>query len=242
MKRFVTEDSFWQLFPDAAIGAIVARGMRSAEEVGEQGRAELASLLEGANRLAERHITSDTISENEPVRAWREAYRRFKTKKGARCSIENLLKRVIKGRPVGPITPSVDVYNAVSLKYALPVGGEDIDSFAGDLRLTVTQGGDAFVPLGEDGAEDPTLPGELCYLDDEGAVCRCWNWRDGVRTALTDDSVNAFLIIECVEPGRVEDCRAALDELAELVEGYLGATIAVKRLVTAADREVVIED
>lgn len=173
MKRFVTEDSFWQLFPDAAIGVVVARGMRSADEVGEQGRAELASLLEGANRLAERHITSDTISENEPVRAWREAYRRFKTKKGARCSIENLLKRVIKGRPVGPITPSVDVYNAVSLKYALPVGGEDIDSFAGDLRLTVTQGGDAFVPLGEDGAEDPTLPGELCYLDDEGAVCRC---------------------------------------------------------------------
>ena len=212
--------------------------------MGEQGRAELASLLEGANRLAERRITSDTISENEPVRAWREAYRRFKTKKGARCSIENLLEAGDRRRaPVGPITPSVDVYDlAVSLKYALPVGGEDIDSFAGDLRLTVTQGGDAFVPLGEDGAEDPTLPGELCYLDDEGAVCRCWNWRDGVRTALTDDSVNAFLIIECVEPGRVEDCRAALDELAELVERYLGATIAVKRLVTAADREVVIEE
>ena len=36
--------------------------------------------------------------------------------------------------------------------------------------------------------------------------------------------------------------RYGLDELAELVERYLGATIAVKRLVTAADREVVIED
>ncbi|MBM6778687.1 B3/4 domain-containing protein [Collinsella tanakaei] len=240
MKRFVTEDSFWQLFPSAAIGIVVAEGMKPALEVDEAQKAELEALLDRANVLAERHLTSDTISENEPVKAWREAYRAFKTKKGARCSIENLLKRVLKGKPVGPITPSVDIYNAISLKYALPVGGEDIDAFVGDLRLTVTEGGDAFLPLGEDEAEDPTLPGELCYLDDAGAVCRCWNWRDGQRTALTDDSRNAFLIIECVEPARVDDCRAAIDELAELVERYLGATIAVKDVITSDHREVVI--
>ena len=225
MKRFVTEDSFWQLFPSAAIGIVVAEGMKPALEVDEAQKAELEALLDRANVLAERHLTSDTISENEPVKAWREAYRAFKTKKGARCSIENLLKRVLKGKPVGPITPSVDIYNAISLKYALPVGGEDID---------------AFLPLGEDETEDPTLPGELCYLDDAGAVCRCWNWRDGQRTALTDDSRNAFLIIECVEPARVDDCRAAIDELAELVERYLGATIAVKDVITSEHREVVI--
>ena len=73
-----------------------------------------------------------------------------------------------------------------------------------------------------------------------GAVCRCWNWRDGQRTALTDDSRNAFLIIECVEPARVDDCRAAIDELAELAERYLGATIAVKDVITSEHREVVI--
>lgn len=242
VKKFVTEDSFWELFPESVIGIVVAEGMKGASEVSEADRAELERLLDRANVLAERHLASDTISENAPVKAWREAYRAFKTKKGARCSIENLLKRVLKGRPVGPITPSVDIYNAISLKYALPVGGEDIDAFAGDLRLGITEGGDAFLPLGEDEHDDPTLPGELCYRDDEGAVCRCWNWRDGVRTALADDSRNAFLIIECVEPGRTDDCRAAIDELAELVERYLGAHIKVKELVTAENREVVIAD
>ena len=64
--------------------------------------------------------------------------------------------------------------------------------------------------------------------------------RDGVRTALTDDSKNAFLIIECVEPERVEDCQAAIDELAELVERYLGATIKTKELITSEHREAVI--
>ncbi len=242
MKRFVTEDSFWELFPNAVIGIAVAEGMKSASEVSDADRAEIERLLERANIEAERHLSSDVISENAPVRAWREAYRAFKTKKGARCSIENLLKRVLKGKPVGPITPSVDIYNAVSLTYALPVGGEDVDAFEGDLRLGVTAGGDAFLPLGEDAHDDPTLPGELCYRDDAGAVCRCWNWRDGVRTALTDESSNAFLIIECVEPDRADACRAAIDELAALIERYLGATIRVKAIVDSANREVVIGD
>lgn len=241
MKRFVTEDSFWELFPGASFGVVVAQGMKPAAEVDDEALAAIRALLARANTRAGRHLESPTLSENPAVRVWRQAYQQFKTKRGARCSIENLLKRVLKGNPVGSISPSVDIYNAVSLTYALPLGGEDIDAFEGDLRLTITQGGDAFLPLGEGAEDDPTLPGELAYLDDAGAVCRCWNWRDGVRTALTDDTRNAFLIVECVDPDRLEDCRAATDELASLVEQHLGATIAVKDLVTNGHREVVIE-
>ena len=241
MKKFITEDSFWELFPGASLGVVVAHGMKPASEVSPESIAEIQALLARANTLAERYLESPTLSENAPVRVWRQAYQQFKTKRGARCSIENLLKRVLKGNPVGTISPSVDIYNAMSLKYALPFGGEDIDAFEGDLRLTVTQGGDAFLPLGEGAENDPTLPGELAYLDDAGAVCRCWNWRDGVRTARTDDTRNAFLIVECVDPDRVEDCRAATDELAELIEAHLGATIAVKDLITTDHREVAIE-
>lgn len=61
------------------------------------------------------------------------------------------------------------------------------------------------------------------------------------RRTLTDNTRNAFLIVECVNPERVDDCRAATEELAGLVEAHLGATIAVKELVTADHREVVIE-
>ena len=231
MKKFVTEDSFWQLFPGASLGVIVARGMKPANEISPEDAQAIEQLLSRANALAEKHLESSTLSENAPVRAWRQAYQQFKTKRGARCSIENLLKRVLKGKPVGHITPAVDIYNTVSLSYALPVGGEDLHAIEGDLRLKVTDGGDAFLPLGEE-ADDPTLPGELAYIDDAGAVCRCWNWRDGVRTALSDDSADAFLAIECVEPERMGDCQAAIDRLAELLERYLGATVVVKTLVT----------
>ena len=241
MQKFIAEESFWKLFPEAAIGVIVARGMKPADEVPAEDAAAIATLLREANAQADRHLTSNTISQNEVVRVWRDAYQQFKTKKGARCSIENLLKRVLKGNPVGSITPAVDIYNAVSLKYALPVGGEDIDTFEGDLRLGITEGGDAFRALGED-EDDPTLPDELCYRDDAGAVCRCWNWRDGQRTALTDDSENAFLIIECVDPSRIDDLRAALDEFSQLIERYLGASIEARAIVDRSNPEVVIVD
>ena len=241
MKRFVVEDSFWELFPQAVIGIAVAEGMKPAASVPADDAAEIERLLDRANVQAERFITSDVISENEPVRAWREAYRAFKTKKGARCSIENLLKRVLKGNPVGSITPSVDIYNTVSLTHALPVGGEDIDAMAGDIRLGITEGGDAFRPLGEE-EDAPTLEGELCYRDDAGAICRCWNWRDGERTALTDDSKKAFLIIESVDPARADDLAAATDQLAAMVQQYLGADIFAKQIITRDNPTMVIDE
>lgn len=199
MKSFIAEDSFWELFPQAAIGVVVVKGMKPAAQIPQEDVDAIAALLDRANIDAERHLTSDTISENAPVKAWREAYRLFKTKKGARCSVENLLKRVLKGKPVGHITPAVDIYNTISLTYALPVGGEDLHAVEGNLRLAVTNGGDAFLPLGEE-ADDPTLPGELAYIDDAGAVCRCWNWRDGVRTALSDDSATHFWRLNAWSP------------------------------------------
>ncbi|WP_295994586.1 phenylalanine--tRNA ligase beta subunit-related protein, partial [uncultured Adlercreutzia sp.] len=175
------------------------------------------------------------------VAVWREAYQQFKTKKGARCSIENLLKRVLKGNPVGAITPSVDIYNTVSLTYALPVGGEDIDAMDGDIRLGITEGGDSFLALGDE-EESPTLEGELCYRDNAGAICRCWNWRDGVRTALTDDSSKAFLIIESVDPARAADLAAATDQLSDMVQRYLGADIFAKQIITRENPTMVIDE
>lgn len=223
MKQFVTEESFWELFPEAQIGIVVAHNMKPTAEVAPADAAAIARALAEANGKADQHLESNTISQNEVVAVWREAYQKFKTKKGARCSIENLLKRVLKGNPVGSITPSVDIYNTVSLTHALPVGG------------------DAFRPLGEE-EDAPTLEGELCYRDDAGAICRCWNWRDGERTALTDDSKKAFLIIESVDPAHADDLAAATDQLAAMVERHLGATIFAKQIITRDNPTMVIDE
>lgn len=241
MKKFITEESFWSLFPDAEIGVVVLNDVDNSDSVYEDNEI-IRDDLAKANQEAGKWITATPLSKNEVIKVWRDAFQKFKKKKGNRASIEALLARVDKGNYVGGINPLVDVYNAISLTYGLPIGGEDIDNFAGNLRLTVSEeGGDEFMALGDE-ENNPTLPGELCYLDDIGAVCRCWNWRDGKRTVLTGNTKNAFMIIESVDPGRHGDLVEALDLMEENAVKYLGAKALVKTILTKENREVMIEE
>lgn len=220
MKKFIIEKSFWDLFPDAKIGVLVLKGIQSQES-----NDEIINLLAQANLEAKKYLVAELVSENKEVAVWRKAYQKFKTKKGARCSIEALLKRVNSGKGVSTINALVDIYNAASLKYALPCGAEDIDKFKGDLRLTISAGGDKFIGIGEDDL-DETLAGELCYLDDDGAVCRCFNWRDGIRTMIDDNTKSAFVVMEVID-NRLDDLHKALAFIKNNSEKYLRAVVDV---------------
>ncbi|WP_105153493.1 B3/B4 domain-containing protein [Streptococcus suis] len=217
MSQFVVDPSFWSLFPDAKIGVLLLKGYKTPSESPE----DLVKLLEESNEIAQKFLTEDTFSENEVIQTYRQAYQKFKTKKGARSSIEALLKRSASDRPVSTISPLVDIYNAASLRFGLPCGAEDIDTFVGDLHLTVTEGGDEFYLIGDE-VNQPTLPGEVCYKNDKGAVCRCFNWRDGERTMITDETKNAFLVMELVNSDRVEDLENAFDFISQQAEKFLG--------------------
>lgn len=179
------------------------------------------------------------ISENKIPALWRAAYKKFPGKKGARCSIEALLKRVLHGNSVPSIAPTVDITNGISLKYGFPIGAENLDAFCGDLHLGVMKGGEPFLPLGDEG-EDAPLAGEVAYYDDCGVVCRCFNWRDGRRTAVTENTVNEFIAMECIEPERIGELKLAMEELAMLLERHTGARICASGIVTAAKKEMVI--
>ena len=177
-------------------------------------------ISQGENE-ALNHLPNEEFSSNEVIKVWRDAFKKFKTKKGARSSIEALLKMVSTGKGLGTINPLVDIYNSISLKYAMPCGGEDMDKFIGDIRLSKATGDESFITLGSDKSEPP-YEGEIVYKDDEGAICRCWNWRESVRTMLTEDTKNAFLCIELVDENREKDFENALKELSQLVEKNLG--------------------
>ena len=241
MKKFIADDEFWEIFPEAAIAVLTVKNVQEAAVLDEAKTQEIKTLLEDANEGAKLFLTSETISENEVVKAWREAYSKFPTKKGARCSLEALLKRVLKGSPVGSIAPTVDITNAISLKHAFPIGAENMDAFQGNLHLGIMQGGEDFWPIGSDKSEPP-LSGEIAYYDDEGVICRCWNWRDGKRTEVNDDTTKEFIAMECVEPGRVEELKVALEELAELLSKYVGAEVIHKQIVNRDNREAVLEE
>ncbi|MGU8415441.1 B3/B4 domain-containing protein [Clostridium perfringens] len=217
MKKFIIEDDFWELFPNAKIGIITCNGIDNTIKDENQYK----NMISQGEKEALTHLPNEEFSSNEVIKVWRDAFKKFKTKKGARSSIEALLKRVSTSKGLGTINPLVDIYNSISLKYAMPCGGEDMDKFIGDIRLTKATGDESFITLGSDKSEPP-YEGEIVYKDDEGAICRCWNWRESVRTMLTEDTKNAFLCIELVDENREKEFENALKELSQLVEENLG--------------------
>ncbi|MGT2934347.1 B3/B4 domain-containing protein [Streptococcus castoreus] len=222
MVQFIADQSFWALFPDAKLGVLL---LKDCQNQGVSSK-EIKQLLIESHDKAKIYLTADNFSDNGVVQVYRQAYQQFKTKKGARSSIEALLKRVANGQTLPSINPLVDIYNAASLRFGLPVGAEDSDRFVGDLRLTITDGGDAFFLIGDD-QNNPTLPNELCYKDDIGAVCRCLNWQDGDRTMVTEHTKNAFLIIEALDAGGQERLQNALDFIESNAKMYLNANTAI---------------
>ena len=217
MKKIVIDQAFWEIFPQAQISCLVVKGIDNSIDPAKE--SYFTELLENGKREAKRFLTNATFSENPVVQEWREAFQKFKTKKGARSSIEALLKRVNQDRTFFPINPFVDLYNSVSMKYGMPLGGEDMAAIAGDLHLGLAKGGESFFPLGAE-ADAPALAGELIYYDEQGAICRCLNWREAQRTMLKEETVNAVLFIESINEEQHLRADAAMAELKKLVEDY----------------------
>ncbi len=231
--KFFVDRTIFEKFPGTLIGVIVAKSVNNAGE-----SEELLGLLRGE----EKHILSTLNVEQLPVLpkvyCWQKAYSAFGAKpKEHRSSVENLHRLVLKGVELRHVNKIVDMYNYISLKRMLPVGGEDLDKMQGDLRLTFASASEpAVLLLGEKEARPPHV-GEVIYRDDVGVVCRRWNWREADRTKLTEDTKNTILVIEALPPTTRSELETAVLELKELIEQHCGGEVAYKVL-DATDSEI----
>jgi len=133
--------------------------------------------------------------------SWDRVYERFGAKPGRTpSSAAALRKRVLKDGEIPSINPIVDLYNAISLRFAVPVGGESLAAYVGRPRLTFADGSEPFETMsnGEQVTENPPA-GEIIWRDDLGVTCRRWNWRQGVRTRLEPGCTSMWFILEALE-------------------------------------------
>jgi DNA/RNA-binding domain of Phe-tRNA-synthetase-like protein len=184
-----------------------------------------------AAEAAARRVTADVpVDELEHVAAWRAAYRAFGAKpQRTRNSLEALTRRAASGLP--RVNRLTDVYNAVSVTHQVPVGGEDLHRYQGPPRLVRATGEEEFdtVADGEEVIEHPE-PGEVVWRDDAGVTCRRWNWRQGRRTALREDTTAAIFIFDALAPMGDAALEAAGDDLVAHLAGD-GALRVAKRVI-----------
>ncbi|RPF31335.1 B3/4 domain-containing protein [Streptomyces sp. TLI_185] len=189
-----------------------------------------ALLDEAAARLTAR-LDGRAPHEDPHMAAWREIYTAFGSKPSrTRNSAEALAKRALSDAGLPRINLLVDLYNAISVAHLIPVGGEDTDRIQGGMRLVRATGDEDFVTVagGEEVVEHPDA-GEVVWRDEAGVTCRRWNWRQGPRTRLTEDTVAGIFLLESLAPMPVAEVERAGAELAELLEKFSpGARITVR--------------
>ena len=134
--------------------------------------------------------------------AWRDAYRAFGAKpKRTPCSAEALRKRVEKDGALPAVNAVVDIYNAVSVLFAVPVGGEDLRAYQGQPRLERANGNETFDMMANGLPAIETVdPGEVVWRDSIGVTCRRWNWRQSVRTRITEETTDMWFVMERLDP------------------------------------------
>ena len=208
--------------PDYVAAIVVAEGIAN----GPGDAASDAWLAAAEQHLLARGL--ERAAGAPEIAAWRAAFSAFGAKpKQYPCSAEALAARVLKGGALPRVNRLVDLYNAVSVRHLVPVGGEDLDRLAGPLRLVVATGDERFDAPG--GIEHPR-PGEIVWRDDVGVTCRRWNWRQGTRTRLTEATTRAFFVFDRL--GGLAP--AALEEaVADLVQ-RLGPGARTHRVTLAA--------
>jgi len=207
------DDAVFALRPDYRVLLIAVDGI---EPGASNDRSE--QLLTAAETSARSALASSAVEDLPNISAWREVYRSFGAKpQRTRNSVEALTRRAESGLP--RVNRLTDIYNAISVLHQVPIGGEDLPSYAGPPRLIRATGTEDFETTagGEPITEHPEA-GEVVWIDETAITCRRWNWRQGRRTALTDTTTAALFILDAL--GSMSD--AALESAGSDLVAHLG--------------------
>jgi len=215
LVRFRHSDALWQQFPALVPGVVYLEGVRPDVDVAEP-VARYAAVA--AERLAGR-----TESELPEIQAWRRAFSRLGLKPTQyRCASESLLRRFRKEGALPAIHPLIDLCNAISLAFAIPIAVLDLDSIEGALEVRHADGTETYLTFG--GTTEHPEPGEVTYADDAGqAHARRWTNRQSGRSAVREATRSVLIVAEALHDTAADDVRRLVDEVAGQVAAVWSA-------------------
>lgn len=221
------DDAVFALRPDYRALLVVVTGARGGPSDGTSDAA-----LRRAEERTRARLAGSPPESLPQIAAWRDAFLGFGVKpRAGRSSVEALVRRVDAGLP--RIDRLTDLYNAVSVEHLLPAGGEDLDAYAGAPRLVRATGDERFDTVAEGQPVTVTAdPGEVIWRDDLGVTCRRWNWRQCVRTRLSQDTRSILFILDALHPTTTEQLHSAGDALVAAVTAGSPDAAAATRLLS----------
>ncbi|KJS00335.1 MAG: tRNA synthetase subunit beta [Desulfobulbaceae bacterium BRH_c16a] len=220
--KFKVQPKVFEVLPNACFGVVVARGMDNRKT-----NPKIAALLENSIDDIRHRLKGVNVRETDEIAPYRNAFQALGYNPNKfMCSIEALVKRVLKGGMFPLINPIVDLGNAISLKHVLPIGAHDIHAGNYDIEIRFAVPEDTFIPFG---ATEPEAvdAGELVYAGGNSIKTRKWIWRQGVSGMITANTTDIFYPIDGFSEINDTAVRNARNELADILENTLGCRTSV---------------
>ncbi|MEI0538618.1 B3/4 domain-containing protein [Brachyspira pulli] len=218
--KFVIENKVFDTLNDMCVAVIVAKGIDNSKKIDE-----ISSMLKDSITNAEKDFENIKVKESEYIKCYREAFQKLNINPNKfMCSIEALLTRISKKKGMPEINAVVDLVNAVSIKYKLPMGAHDLDSMKEDFYIRYSVNGDIFLPFGETNTEEVDN-NELVYVTSNDVRTRRWIWRQSEHGKIIETSSNIIFPIDAFIGINDDKAIKARDELSELLSKFFNCEI-----------------
>jgi DNA/RNA-binding domain of Phe-tRNA-synthetase-like protein len=216
----------WQRFPQLVPGLLVVRGVHPDADGG--------STIQEWYARADKRLEDQPEGQMPEVAAWRRVYSQMGLKPTKyRSASEALLRRFKREHDLPRLHPLVDLCNAASLAYALPVAVFDLEKVEGFIEVRPASGTEQYLSFQEE-IERPE-PGEIIFADAAAhAHARRWTFRQSRRSVVEASTQKVIIVSEGVHDRAVEDVSTLLGELGEAI-ATLWARPERRAILTAAD-------
>lgn len=205
--HFCHSNDIWDDFPELVPGTLFTEGITS--------EASIEARLARFNAIAEARLAAHSEGELPEIQAWRRAFSRMGLKPTQyRCASESLLRRFRQERSLPRIHPLIDLCNAVSLAFAIPVAVFDVSRIADHIEVRRASGAETYLTFSGE-TENPEVD-EVIFADGAGrAHARRWTNRQSGHSAVRDETSSVLIVAEAMHANGPADLRALMDAIAE---------------------------
>lgn len=207
--HFRHSDEIWREFPELVPGALRAEGISV--------DAAFDAPLQQFHAIARSRLAAGPESELPEIAAWRRAFSRMGLKPTQyRCASEALLRRFRKEDTLPRIHPLIDLCNAVSLAFAIPVAVFDVAKVEGDLTVRHAVGDETYLAFS--GETESPEPREVIFADARShAHARRWTNRQSALSAVRPETATVLIVAEAMHATAAGDVPSLLAALAQAI-------------------------
>ncbi|HEV7310633.1 B3/B4 domain-containing protein [Ensifer sp.] len=226
--HFQHADEIWRDFPELSAGALFVDAMHA--------DVSIADAIASFQALASDRLGAGTESDLPEIQAWRRTFAKMGLKPTQyRSASEALLRRFRKEGSLPSIHPLIDLCNAASLAFAIPIAVFDLARVSGHLHVRRAHGRETYLTFSGE-TENPE-PGEVIFADAEGqAHARRWTNRQSGLSAIRPQTARALIVTEALHDTAREDIGRLLVSLSQAIEHAWGARQGMTMLDRASPR------